>query len=56
MGEINVYESIMTGLNEALEEAQNEKPMLKRNNVMVESIFLSETHEVMKSKNTTDML
>ncbi len=33
MKDSSIYESIMTGLNEALEDAKNKKPVLKRNTV-----------------------
>ena len=38
MGNNSVYESIMAGLNEALADAQSEKPILKRHKVIVEPV------------------
>ena len=37
----NVYESIMTGLNEALEDAKNTRPIVKRHKVMLGSGLFS---------------
>lgn len=51
MGKSSVYESIMVGLNEALEDAQSEKPVLKRNKVTVEPIKVFEADEVKKNTN-----
>jgi len=48
MGKSSVYESIMVGLNEALEDAQSEKPVLKRNNVTIEPVKVFEADEVKK--------
>ena len=44
----SVYESIMTGLNEALADAQSEKPILKRYKVTVEPVKVFEADEVKK--------
>lgn len=55
MGKNSIYESIMAGLNEALEDAQSEKPILKRNNVTVEPIKVFEADEVKKIRNSTGM-
>ena len=49
MGKSSVYESIMVGLNEALEDAQSEKPVLKRNKVTVEPVKVFEADEVKKN-------
>jgi putative transcriptional regulator len=38
MSENSVYESLIVGLNEALADAQSEKPILKRNKVFVADI------------------
>lgn len=51
MGKSSVYESIMVGLNEALEDAQSEKPVLKRNKVTVEPVKVFEADEVKKNTN-----
>lgn len=42
----SVYESIMTGLNEVLADAQSEKPILKRHKVTVEPVKVFEADEV----------
>ena len=36
MSENNVFNSIMTGLNEAVEDAKSDKPILKRHKVVDE--------------------
>ena len=51
MGKNSVYESIMVGLNEALEDAQSEKPVLKRNKVTIEPVKVFEADEVKKNTN-----
>jgi len=43
-----LYESIMTGLNEALEDAKSESPVLKRNKVSVEPVKVFKVDEVKK--------
>ena len=48
MGNNSVYESIMTGLNEALEDATSEKPTLKRQKVVIEPVKIYEADEVKK--------
>ena len=45
-----VYESIMAGLNEAVEDAQSEKPILKRNEVTVKPVTIFNADEVKKIK------
>ena len=51
----NVYESIMTGLNEALEDAKSEKPILKRHKVKVEPVKVYGAEEVKRIRNSTGM-
>ena len=51
----NVYESIMTGLNEALEDAKSEKPILKRHKVIVEPVKVYGPEEVKRIRNSTGM-
>jgi putative transcriptional regulator len=53
--EKNIYESIMTGLNEALEDAQSKKPILKRHKVAVEPVKVFEADEVKKIRHSTGM-
>ena len=55
MGKNSVYESIMTGLNEALEDAQSKKPILKRHKVTVEPVKVFEADDVKKIRNSTGM-
>ncbi|MFN2939465.1 helix-turn-helix domain-containing protein [Lachnospiraceae bacterium YH-ros2226] len=55
MSNNGVYESIMTGLNEAIEDARSEKPQLKRNKVIVEPVKLFEANEVKEIRNSTGM-
>ncbi len=51
----SVYKSIMRGLNEALEDAQSAKPILKRQKVIVEPVKVYEADEVKKIRNSTGM-
>ena len=55
MSNNNVYESIMAGLNEALADAQSEKPILKRHKVIVEPVKVFDADEVRKIRNSTGM-
>ena len=48
MGNNSVYESIMAGLNEALADAQSEKPILNRHKVIVEPVKVFDADEVRK--------
>lgn len=50
-----LYESIMTGLNEALEEAKSEAPVLNRNKMSVEPVKFFNAYEVKKIRNTTGL-
>lgn len=45
-----LYESIKTGLNEALEDAKTESPVLKRNKVSVEPVKVFKADEVKNKK------
>ena len=51
----NVYESIMTGLNEAIEDASSEKPILKRHKVVVEPVKIFKADEIKKIRSSTGM-
>ena len=51
----NVYESIMTGLNEALDDVQGKKTLLKRHKVIIEPVKVYEADDVKKIRNTTGM-
>ena len=51
----NVYNSIVTGLNEAIEDANSNKPILKRHKVIVEPVKVYEADEVKKIRNSTGM-
>ena len=55
MSDNRVFNSIMTGLNEALEDAQSEKPILKRHKIVVEPVKIYEAAEVKKIRNSTGM-
>ena len=55
MSNSTVYESIMAGLNEALEDAKSETPILKRHKVTVEPITLYDADAVKRIRNTTGM-
>ena len=45
----------MTGLNEAIEDAQSERPILKRHKVTVEPVKIYEAAEVKKIRKSTGM-
>ncbi len=55
MSNNSLYESIMTGLNEALADTQSEKPIHKRHKVTVEPEKVYEADEVKKIRNSTGM-
>ena len=55
MSEKSVFESIMTGLGEALDDAQREKPVLKRHKLFVEPVKLFAADEVKSIRNSTGM-
>ena len=47
--------SIITGLNEALEDSASEKPILKRHKVTVEPVKVYDADDVKKIRKTTGM-
>ncbi len=51
----SVYESIMTGLNEALDDAEGKKPILKRHKVTIEPIKVFDSSDIKKIRNSTGM-
>ena len=51
----NVYNSIVTGLNEAIEDANSNQPILKRHKVIVEPVKVYEADKVKKIRNSTGM-
>ncbi len=55
MGTVNAYESIIRGLNEAIEDARSEKPFLKRHEVSVEPVKMFNAEEVKRIRNATGM-
>lgn len=55
MSENSVFNSIMTGLNEAVEDAKSDKPILKRHKVVVEPVKVYGAAEVKRIRNTTGM-
>ncbi len=55
MSENKIYNSIMIGLGEAIEDAKSEQPFLKRNKVTVEPVKVYEAAEVKKIRNSTGM-
>lgn len=55
MSNSSAYESIITGLNEALDDAKSEKPFLKRHKVTVEPVKVFEADEIKKIRNSTGM-
>ena len=55
MSDNSVFNSIMTGLNEALEDAKSERPILKRHKVTVEPVKIYEAAEVKEIRKSTGM-
>ncbi len=53
MKDSSIYESIMAGLNEALEDAENKKPVLKRNTVTVEPVKIYGADDVKRIRKAT---
>ncbi|WP_294241456.1 helix-turn-helix domain-containing protein [Pseudobutyrivibrio sp.] len=51
----SVYESIMNGLNEAIEDATEKKPFLKRQKVTIDPVKVYEADEVKRIRNATGM-
>ncbi len=55
MREKSVYESIIQGLTEAVEDSVSEKPILKRHKVEVEPFKVYNAEEVKQIRNATGM-
>ena len=55
MNENSVFDSIMAGLNEALEDSTSEKPVLKRHKVTVQPVKVYGAEEVKKIRNEIGM-
>ena len=55
MSDKGVYESIMTGLQEALDDSITEKPILKRHKITVLPVKVYEAEEIKKIRNETGM-
>jgi putative transcriptional regulator len=55
MAKNKVFDSIMEGLEEAITDAQSEKPILKRRKVFVEPVKVYEADEVKQIRNATGM-
>ena len=51
MGKKNVFDSILSGLNEALEDAKKETPSLKRQQVTVIPLKVYGANDVKKIRN-----
>lgn len=51
----NLYDSIVAGLGEAIEDAQSKTPILKRHKVTVEPVKIYEADEVKKIRKSTGM-
>ncbi len=51
----SVYNSIMTGLNEALEDAKSDNKILKRNQVAVEPVKVYGAEEIKRIRTATGM-
>lgn len=50
-----VYESIMNGLNEAIDDAGSKSPILKRHKVIVEPVKVYGADEIKKIRNSIGM-
>ena len=55
MSENSVYESIMTGLTEALEDARRETPFLTRERVIAMPVRIYQADEVRRIRHSTGM-
>lgn len=55
MSKNSVYKSIMTGLNEALEDSKSQKPILKRHKVTIDPVKVYDAEEVKKIRKSTGM-
>ena len=55
MSKNGVYQSIMTGLTEALEDARSDTPILERHKVTIEPIKIYEADEVKRIRRSTGM-
>ena len=55
MMESSVFDSIMTGLNEAIEDAGSSKPLLKRHKVSIEPVKQYNSAEIKRIRQSTGM-
>lgn len=55
MSQNKIYNSIMAGLYEAIEDSKSEKPILKRQKVSITPVKIFEASEVKKIRNSTGM-
>ena len=55
MRQKKIYDSIMTGLNEAIDDSSRETPFLKRQKISVEPVKVYGASDVKKIRNTTGM-
>lgn len=55
MSDKKIFESIMTGLNEAIEDSVSKTPILKRHKVSVEPVKIYNAEEVKQIRNSTGM-
>ena len=53
--ENSVFDSIMTGLNEAIEDAKSSKPLLKRHKVSIEPVKQYNSAEIKRIRHSTGM-
>ena len=51
----SVYESIVAGLNEAIEDAKSDKPILKRHTVTIEPVKVYDANSVKKIRKETGL-
>ncbi len=50
-----VYDSVMTGLNEAISDAKSNRPILKRHRVTIEPVKIYDAEEVKRIRLSTGM-
>ena len=55
MNQNAIYDSIMAGLNEAIKDAQSDKPFLKRQKISVVPVKIYNAFDVKKIRKTTGM-
>lgn len=55
MGQTKIFDSIINGLNEAIQDAKSDKPILKRQKISVTPIKVYTAADVKRIRNSTGM-